>query len=885
VSVAVSDTPVKPSAGARTYLPGLDGVRALAVVGVLLYHCDLAWFQGGFLGVDVFFVLSGFLITGLLAHEVERTGGLDIRGFYVRRLRRLVPALILLLVATLIGAAFLLPDAAPRVRSDIPAALFYFFNWRLIVTGQSYFEFISRPPLLQHLWSLAIEEQFYLLWPICALGLMRWGGRRRLGVVALLLALASTGWMTYLSILRGYPDEDPSRIYFGTDTHCMGLLLGAALAAVWQPWRPAAPLSRRIDAGLAVLGVLSCAGVAYAYVEVGDRSSMLYRGGFLLLAAIVCSLIVSASHPGSRVGRMLGRQPLRWIGERSYGLYLWHWPIFVVTRPGLDVPIFDLSNVVLRFALTVAATEISFRLVERPIREGALGRFVAAWRLTPASARRPLAWRAVLAGTPAFVVLALAAVAIAKTPPARPGGVIAADVAEAMGIAHGGPTKVTIERFAAMPAAATPTPTTGVMNTAAALPTATSTTPVAPASSIVTVNNGGLTAVGDSVLLGARVQLEKSIRGAQTDAEVGRQAAGLVERLRELHADHLLAPTVLVHLGTNGYVTENQLRRSLKELADRDRVIVVNAHAPRIWVTANNEMIARVLREYPNAVLLDWASVSTMHPEFFASDDIHLTPSGQQAFVSAVIQAGGFPAVPPPLPKTPRAAKKGTGEGAAAQPTATATQSEHTTEPADGSNPESPAAGDQSSPSAPVAPDGVVALIRHPRPMPLDQFWDDIAECESGGKWTNPGKYSGGLGIYVGSWEAWGGREFAASPAEAAPKQQVIVANRISTQGWARPDGKYVRPVGFGGWGCVRTVGMPALLTYTPESVLGQHFSWSQHGEPVRDLQAILGLPRDGVYGRQTWVLHIKRLEALQLPRALAPANPPDAAAAILATR
>ncbi len=876
MSVAVSARPAQSSAGTKTYLPGLDGVRALAVTGVLLYHSDLPWFQGGFLGVDVFFVLSGFLITGLLAREIERTGRLDIGGFYLRRFRRLVPALIVLLLFTLVGAAFFVRDAAPRLRGDGLASLFYVSNWWLIANGQSYFEFISRPPLLQHLWSLAIEEQFYLLWPIAVVGLIRFGGRRSLGAGAFVLAVASTAWMAYLSVVRGYPDVDPSRIYFGTDTHCMGLLLGAALAAIWQPWRTGHTVSRRVDAALAVLGVFSCLVVALAFVGVGERAPVLYRGGFLLLAAVVCSLIVAASHPGSFFGRLFGRQPLRWIGERSYGLYLWHWPTFVVTRPGLDIPITGLPNLILRFALTAAVTELSFTLIERPIRDGAFGRFVHEWRNAASSARRPLAWRAALVGLPAIAMCVLSGVALSITPAQTSGGTVAADVAEAMGISNGGPTKVTIERAAAL--SPVPTPTTGMLPASAEPANAASAPAVTTAT--VTVNEGGLTAVGDSVLLGARFQLEKSIRGAQTDAEVGRQAAAVVERLRELHADHLLAPTVLVHVGTNGTITEDQLRRSLRELSDRNRVIVVNAHAPRRWVQGNNEMVARVLRDYPNAVLLDWAAVSTAHPEFFASDDIHLTASGQQAFVGAVIQAGGFPAVPPPTPKRARVAKVAAVDGLKTVTSSLPAKTEQALPPASGTPPSAVEPATESAPH----PEGSVGLIRYPKPMALEQFWVDIADCETGSDWTNAGRYSGGLGIFISSWEGWGGRDFAPTPAEASPDQQITVANRISTQGWTRPDGKYVRPVGFGGWGCSKVVGAPQLLTFTPESVIAQPFSWSQRGEAVRDLQAILGLSRDGVYGRQTWVVHVRALEWRQLPRSLAPANPPDVALAILST-
>jgi peptidoglycan/LPS O-acetylase OafA/YrhL len=633
------------------YLAGLDGVRAIAVGGVLLYHSEMPWFQGGFLGVDVFFVLSGFLITGLLVREIEREGCLDIRGFYRRRFRRLVPAVLLLLASTLVLSAFFVPDAAPRVKSDGLATMFYVSNWWLIASGQSYFEFITRPPLLQHLWSLAIEEQFYVLWPLILWTAIRLAGRRGVAALALAGAGVSTWWMATLSAASGYPDADPSRIYFGTDTHCMGLLLGAALAAVWQPWT-AGGVSRRVNAGLALLGTVSCAAVAFAYVQVGERAPLLYSGGFLLLSIAVCGLIVAASHPASSFGRLLGRQPLRWVGERSYGLYLWHWPIYVVTRPGLDVRSTGGANLLLRLVLTCVVAELSYRFVERPIRDGAIGRFVSDWRQADRAGRRPLAWRATWAGVPAAAMLLLTGAALAITPAARTGGELAPDVAEAMGIANGGPTKVTIERFAAVAPDDTAAPDPQLIATGGRRALATSVPPAGTTGSRMTgpVNNGGLTAVGDSVLLGVRFHLEKSIRGVQTDAEVGRQPWGVLDRVRDLQAENLLAPTVLLHLGTNGYVTETQLRRALVSMPEH-RVIVVNAHAPRNWVTANNEMLARVVSDYANAVLIDWAAESLAHPEFYVSDDIHLSALGQRAFVDAVKRAGNFPAVPSPLPK------------------------------------------------------------------------------------------------------------------------------------------------------------------------------------------------------------------------------------------
>ena len=289
----------RPVAPARMpYLGGLDGVRAIAVAGVVVYHLGAPWMRGGFLGVDVFFVLSGYLITTLVLDEVERTGGFSFRHFYARRARRLLPALALLLVA-MGGVAVAMPSEAAELRGDIAAAVTYASNWWQVFADRSYFEMVSRPPLLQHLWSLAIEEQFYLVFPLVVVVALR-AGRARVGQVAAVLALLSTVAMAVLAIRSSSPvPNDPSRVYFGTDTHSMGLLVGAAMAAGWTPWRTwdragswlreRGRAVRRFEAGVTdVLGVLALAGVVTAFVWVDEFSDALYRGGFLAFAAAGC---------------------------------------------------------------------------------------------------------------------------------------------------------------------------------------------------------------------------------------------------------------------------------------------------------------------------------------------------------------------------------------------------------------------------------------------------------------------------------------------------------------------------------------------------------------------------------------------------------------------
>ena len=629
--------------GEMGYLPGLDGVRAIAVIGVLLYHADLTWLKGGFLGVDVFFVLSGFLITTLIVEEFDRRGRIDFKQFYLRRARRLLPAVLLMLVVVGMLAAFIYRDAAASFRTDAIASLFYVTNWWYIAGDLSYFEAIGRPPLLKHLWSLAVEEQFYLVWPAVVFVLMKFAGRRGVILVALALALASTMWMATLSIANGYPlENDPSRAYFGTDTHIMGLLLGAAFAMVWRPGRLRTQLTVGAQSVITFLGFASLAALLWVYANVGEYSQALYLGGFLALAALVCVLVACASHPGAPFGRILGAQPMRWIGQRSYGLYLWHWPIFMITRPNLDIPIDGVPLLLLRLGLTFLVAELSYRYVEMPIRRGAIGRWWKAWRAEPAEDRVVTTRRALVGSGTAVAVLAVTAFALGTAPSARDGE-IPADVAAAIGIADGGPTQRVITGPAPSESTpgeptATPTATPTTEPTYSGEPTA-APEPEGPRRNA----NGYLTAIGDSVMLGVSEHLMSKVKGTQVDAEVSRQASGVLDRVRALAEAGLLAPTVVIHSGTNGIITEDQLREMLDILSDRDRVIVVNVNVPRSWMEPNNETISRVVRDYPNVVIADWYAASKDNPEFFVSDGVHPQwPRGIKSFVKVIEDAGGF---------------------------------------------------------------------------------------------------------------------------------------------------------------------------------------------------------------------------------------------------
>lgn len=626
-----------PRAKEMGYLPGLDGVRALAVIGVLLYHADLSWIPGGFLGVDVFFVLSGFLITSLILEEFDRSGRVDFRKFYLGRARRLLPALILVLVVVSLAAALVYQDAARQLASDVVASIFYVNNWWYIAADQSYFEFIGRPPLLKHLWSLAVEEQFYLVWPAIAFLAMRRFARKGVFAVAATLAILSTIWMLQLAVANGFPDfADPSRAYFGTDSHSMGLLIGAAMATFWRPGRMRRSLPTGASVIITAIGIAALLAVIWFFVFVGEFTPWLYRGGFLGLALIVATLIAAASHPGVGLGKAMGTQPWRYIGQRSYGLYLWHWPVFMATRPGLDLPLDGVPLLILRLGLTVGIAELSFRFVEMPIRRGVIQRYAA--RIKAASGARRRRLRLVATAMISATVVSVVAVALLLAATTRTAGetVVAADVAAAMGIASGGPTEVSLDEESAGPAvepSAASSAETGTTSPA----TAGATPPATP-----TRDTGTVSAIGDSVMLGARSVLKDVIPGTRVDAAVSRYPGAFIGKLKRYVAGNRLAPIVVLHPGTNGVLPESMMREMLDILVDSPRVVVVNTNMPRTWREPNNNVMADVVPEYPNAVLADWRAASLDKPEYFASDGIHLTEKGAKAYANLIKQAAGL---------------------------------------------------------------------------------------------------------------------------------------------------------------------------------------------------------------------------------------------------
>ncbi len=575
------------------YMPGVDGLRALAVFAVVGYHAGASWLPGGFLGVDVFLVISGFLITSLLLSERASTGRIDLRRFWVRRARRLLPAVVVMIAVVLAAMLVLHPGEVGGLRGAVVSSLLYVGNWYQIAVEQSYFEQFARPSVLQHLWSLAVEEQFYLLWPPIMAACIALLGRRRLLIGVLAGILAST----IAAAVLWAPGTDPSRIYYGTDTRAAGLLAGVALAFLWPAARLARAARRSAPPALDGIGLGALALLVLLLCTVGEMGRFLYQGGFLLTAIVSAVLLAVVCHPASRLGRALAWAPLVWLGVRSYGIYLWHWPVLMLTRPGRDVPFDGPALVALQLGLTIALAWASYRWVETPIRRDGFG---VVWTGLRQGLRRdgdPRRRWAISATVATTAVVALLVAVLPATTPGLPGIPPSVSALGPQGASAAGsvPEPETTEAVAEAP----------------------------PAPAL----RGPVLAVGDSVLLGASPQLTAAFGSRLSlDATVARQFPESAAAAQAAVA--ALSPAVLIlHVGTNGTVDQGDLEDLLDSFADVPVIVLVTVRVSQPWQDGVNEVLRAAADGRANVSVADWHAVTEGRPDLLA-DGAHATPDG-----------------------------------------------------------------------------------------------------------------------------------------------------------------------------------------------------------------------------------------------------------------
>jgi peptidoglycan/LPS O-acetylase OafA/YrhL len=630
-------SPARRAISQVPYLPGLDGVRALAVVAVMLYHAEVSWLPGGFLGVEVFFVISGYLITLLLIAEQEREGKIALFDFYKRRIRRLLPAVIAM-IAGVVALTALVPylrDSLARTRWPAFWGLFYGSNWYQIFVDQSYFDQQGRPPLLRHLWSLAVEEQYYVIWPIVMIIVLK-VFRERLAQIAVVMFAGA--FISSIVMFARYDPLNPNEVYLGTHTRASGLLLGAALALIWRPYAIArSPLAKR-GRLLSLVGIVGMLILIFTNLKFHDVVTVdgkirgydvLYRGGFLLVGFATLAVIVSATHLGSVFGqRVLGNRLFAWLGTRSYGLYLWHYPVFQLTRPGavdeggdIDWPFWPLMA--LRLAITFGIAELSFRFIEQPVRQKRVRSVLRAvvGHVNEQTAQRKQKYR-VAAGVVGVLSLFVGfSVATAKDKPNEIEAELLANkdktqsIEEALGLVTTSTSSV--------PAVPTVAPST--------LPNQTTTT--VPATT-TTVPKFKRLAIGDSVMLGAIEELQGN--GFWVDAVVGRQVDKGLEIVRSVSASNAIGDVVLIHLGNNGPATQAWFDEIVDLTASARLVLIFTVRVPKPWQDENNGYIYNLQGRAPNVRVIDWNGLSGLQEGIFYGDGIHLTPEGQLIYTQIV---------------------------------------------------------------------------------------------------------------------------------------------------------------------------------------------------------------------------------------------------------
>jgi len=631
-----------------TYMPSLDGIRALSVLAVIIYHANKMWLPGGFLGVEVFFVISGYLITLLLLAESEKNGSISLKEFWWRRARRLLPALWVVVLGVVVFAALFQREMLGTLRGDVIAALLYGFNWFQIWVGTSYFTSFEFVPL-RHLWSLAVEEQFYLIWPVVMLIVAKFG-KRRLPIVSavffgLAVILAIYTALVYqpgtISNIGDTPNQfmslfgqSVSRIDFlflGTLTRSSGLLLGAALAIWWRPWllqNSRAGANKLFDfigfGGLAALALMMWR--FQTVIEGTDEGTVgydfLFRGGFFLTDLASLAVIAAAVHPSSKIlARSLSNPVLVWLGRRSYGFYLFHWPVFQFYRrfAGKGLTPYEFVVLVL-FAL--ALTELSYRYIETPVRQGAVSRWWAEFRQPAFGAQLVRRQRRIVLAAFASLLPVFGVVSLATA------GVQLDEIAQNLSDNEGNTVDVL---------GGGQSDDAGVAATASTIAGQ-----IATATTTLDGQPIDVLAIGDSVMLGAANVLTD--RGVTVDAVKSRPYRQALEIANYMKSVNRLGSVVIIHLGTNNTVDETTLDEIMVPLKDVPLVLFVTVHVPsEVRQNTNNRRINELTSRYENIKVLDWYSIALAHPEYLYSDKIHIRPEGQKVYADLMMQAIGRP--------------------------------------------------------------------------------------------------------------------------------------------------------------------------------------------------------------------------------------------------
>lgn len=596
----------------KRYIAGLDGLRAFSVLAVIAYHLHFKWAQGGLLGVEIFFVLSGYLITDQILMEWKIHNRLSVKQFWIRRMRRLLPAMIFMLILVALWLAITDISRLQTLTGDFISSILYINNWYLIFHNVSYFESFGPPSPIGHLWSLAIEEQFYVIWPIVLLVGIYFIPQRGKLMLGILLSAA----LSVIAMAIIYePGADPSRVYYGTDTRAFAILIGAALAIIWPSWKH----RRRISsAARDLLDVSGLIGIIMLFILVyitNQFDDWLYPWGFLYLSVVTAVLIAILVHPANRLEKIMGNPLFSWIGKRSYSLYIWHYPVITLSTPTIDTDGTSYLRIALQLLVTVIISSLSYRYIEDPIRRG-----IFRVRLDSYSKQHSTVYKR---GISMVLIASMMLVLAAWRTDVSKSEQIVSDPITASNQEQVQPEHLNDES----------TSSSGRENV---IPDTISSNPTDHHQKNTVTNQKAITMIGDSVILDAKPYLEKEYTNIHVDGQIGRQMSQAQSIIEDLKGKGTLGHIIVLELGTNGVFSKNQLQSLLASLQN-SQVYLVNTRVPRAWQDSVNNSIRTMADEFKNVHIVDWYTASENQDQWFYSDGVHLKPEGAKSFTDLLM--------------------------------------------------------------------------------------------------------------------------------------------------------------------------------------------------------------------------------------------------------
>ncbi|MGM9903116.1 MAG: acyltransferase family protein [Enterococcus sp.] len=599
------------------YITGFDGIRSLAVIGVILYHLLPTSMKGGFLGVPIFFVVSGYLITDLLRQEWEQNGKINIWQFYVRRMKRLYPGLVFLLVTASAYITLFQRGLLNNLRGVVLSSLFYVNNWWQIDNGLSYFDRFANESPFTHIWSLAVEGQNYLIWPIL--------------FVLLMVFVRKKNWIFYtimggaiasaiLMMVLYTPNGDPTRVYYGTDTRLFSIWMGSALAFIWPSTRLKKNIPKQAKKVLNLAGGTSLIALILFFFFLDDHSNFVYYGGLFLVSLLCMVLVAVTAHPGASLNKWLTNPVFTWIGKRSYGIYLYQFPVMIFYEAKVSgIADHVLLHMTIEIALILIISELSYRFIERPLARFDYGRtfgVVKGWFTKPIISRQK-PW--VVPGTLVVIIALVGFVTAPKNAVTADQKQLQQNIAESKKLAEKSQKDQEKTSYSVDQAVLDKYDLTKAQGEKA--------------------QQLELTAFGDSVMLDAATDLKELYPKVVVDGDVGRQLYTSEPYIEELKKRDLLKDTVLIGLGTNGSFSESQFDSLMQAIGDR-KVYWVNVRVPtKRWQNEVNAMLAEMEKKYDNMTVIDWYDYSNGHSEWFYDDQVHPNPDGMTNYIHLVSQA------------------------------------------------------------------------------------------------------------------------------------------------------------------------------------------------------------------------------------------------------